>query len=100
MSRFTLAHIDTTPDFKVGDPRPDGYLARAEWADVHVKAGVKSERCNSCRLWFFQHELTPEVFTSIAHKQTGRSGKLTPVELKSRRCIKCAAKIALKKEGV
>src|SRR5580658_4318255 len=52
-----LLHIDATPIFKVGDPCPDGYIARQEWAQVHLDAGLKQEQCGYCLLWKFPHEL-------------------------------------------
>ena len=42
--------------FKAGDPRPDGYIARSEWAEAQIAAGVKAKHCKSCGRWRFPQE--------------------------------------------
>jgi hypothetical protein len=44
------------PEFKRGDPPPSGYLERAEWARVQLRAGLRQKRCPSCGLWRFPQE--------------------------------------------
>ena len=68
--RRMKASIDGTPNFKVGDPLPDGYTARAEWAQVHLDAGLKQEKCCMCCKWYFPHELSGR--TSVAQSMTSR----------------------------
>lgn len=41
---------------EVGDPRPDGYLAFHEWAEVQHKGGLRQQQCSTCGLWFFPQE--------------------------------------------
>lgn len=48
--------IDTTPTFKAGDPAPDGYLDRHEWAQVQLRAGLRQSRCRKCMLWLFPQQ--------------------------------------------
>ena len=43
-------------DVKVGDPRPDGYLAFHEWANIQHKGGLRQQQCSTCGLWFFPQE--------------------------------------------
>lgn len=38
-----LASLDVAPDFKAGDPPPEGYLAWHEWAETQHKAGLRAE---------------------------------------------------------
>lgn len=49
-------HIDATPLFNVGDPRPEGYLAFHAWAEVQHKGGLRQALCPRCRLWKFPQE--------------------------------------------
>jgi hypothetical protein len=51
-----LICIHITPEFKLGDPPPAGYLAWSEWAEVQMKAGLKQRRCWKCGLWRFPQE--------------------------------------------
>lgn len=48
--------IDIMPIFKVGDPRPKGYLEFFEWACVQAKGGLKQRRCKFCGRWHFPQE--------------------------------------------
>jgi len=56
------AHICGTDTFAPGDPIPDGYTDRHEWAQVQLRAGDKQRRCRRCSLWHFhceKHDCTP-----------------------------------------
>lgn len=81
-------HLDFAGDYKPGDPQPDGYLDRIEWADVQSKAGLKQKRCGRCLLWKFPQELSAMVDVSEATK--GRRGP--KVRLESPVCLGCAGK--------
>jgi hypothetical protein len=48
--------IRVVPVFKVGDPRPEGYVERAEWARVQMAAGRRQKRCSKCGRWVFPGE--------------------------------------------
>lgn len=41
-------------DFKAGDPKPDGYLERIDWAKAQMKAGLQQRRCPHGRYLFPQ----------------------------------------------
>ena len=65
MNHADLVHMDVVENgldpceehnFKPGDPRPDGYVAFFEWAEVQEKAGIKQTRCPKCHLWHFPQE--------------------------------------------
>jgi hypothetical protein len=45
--------IDT---YKVGDPRPEGYLEWHEWARVQLRGGLRPRKCRYCGLWRFPQE--------------------------------------------
>jgi hypothetical protein len=79
-------HVDTTPNFKVGDPCPDGYIARAEWAEVHLKAGLKQKMCGRCLKWMFPHELSTKRFFFFA----SRTKHGVKEQFESVRCKSCA----------
>jgi hypothetical protein len=49
-------HLDGTPAYKPGDPRPEGYLNWMEWAKVQHGAGLKQTQCSRCGLWRFPQE--------------------------------------------
>lgn len=83
--------LDCGGHFKVGDPMPEGYGAREDWAKVHLDAGLKQDTCNHCCLYFFPHQLTDEVFKSPAYTSRGEK-----VWLESRRCKECDAKLKAK----
>lgn len=81
------AFIDEVPTFKMGDPCPDGYNARIEWASVHMRAGLKQKRCCICCLWCFPHELSGIVWKSEAFDNRGKVHTLeSPI------CKDCEAK--------
>ena len=48
--------VDTTPDFKPGDPEPDGYNARITWANVQLRAGYRQVR-RECGKYHFPFEV-------------------------------------------
>lgn len=73
--------------FKEGDPRPSGYIAWAEWADVQIAAGLRQKRCAYCSLWSFPQELSGKTVTATL--QTSRGGKVQKV---SPICKECDAK--------
>lgn len=56
MSRYPI-FIDIMPVFHAGDPCPEGYLERCEWARVQMKAGLRQKQCRRCELWFFPQEM-------------------------------------------
>jgi hypothetical protein len=86
--------LDCGADFKVGDPRPTSWFAWEDWCEVHDKAGLKQESCNTCGLWFWPHELSPTVYKTKAIRETmiARRKHFEPVILHSRRCLSCASK--------
>jgi hypothetical protein len=43
-------HICFVGSYKPGDPQPEGYLDRQEWARVQLKAGLRQRRCPRCSL--------------------------------------------------
>ncbi len=47
------------PDYKPGDPRPDGYVEFFAWAAVQRLAGIQQTYCRRCRLWLFPQEKHP-----------------------------------------
>ena len=79
--------IDITPDFKPGDPPPDGYVAWHEWARVQLKAKLKQARCGVCGLLRFPQEMSERILTNRAMDGRGKWHVL-----KSKVCLKCDAK--------
>ena len=52
--RFLLLEQET---YKPGDwPPPEGYLAKSEWANIQIKAGIRQGQCPSCKKWFWPKE--------------------------------------------
>lgn len=49
------------PLYKPGDPRPFGYLAFFEWADVQEAAGLEQTRCPMCSLWNYPQEFSTKT---------------------------------------
>lgn len=88
---FGRVCLDVTPDFKVGDQMPEGYIARQEWAQVHMDAGLKQESCCSCGLWFFPHQLSEKIIVSYAIKISRKTGP-EKVKLEDRICKECDAR--------
>ena len=58
--------LDTCPRFKVGDPKPEGYLACHEWARVQLAGGLRQAKCPACGLWKFPQQVCD-------HKAAGRT---------------------------
>ena len=47
--------VCSTPRFKVGDPRPEGYMAFFEWAAVQQRGGLRQTWCSHG--WKFPQEV-------------------------------------------
>jgi hypothetical protein len=88
--------LDTTPVFKVGDPCPDGYIARQEWAQVHLDAGQKQMQCGGCGLWMFPHELNPKIFTTMASRT--KYGQAN-IRIETQYCHECFKRHSARKHG-
>lgn len=43
-------------DYKPGDPKPDGYIERIEWARVQMAAGLRQTMCPKCGKWRFPQD--------------------------------------------
>ena len=87
-------HIDCSPTSHPGDMPPDGYTAKAQWADVQLKAGLRQNRCCQCSLWFFPQELSGhEIKTEAIVTRRGMAPK--HVTLLSPVCNRCAKTIGL-----
>ena len=54
-------YLEVIPDFKPGDPRPEGYNEFFAWVEVQKKAGIKQTYCRTCRLWLFPQEPHPHL---------------------------------------
>ncbi len=54
-----VVHLEVTPDYKPGDPRPEGYNEFFAWAEVQKAAGIQQAYCRRCRLWLFPQEPHP-----------------------------------------
>lgn len=48
--------LEITPDFKPGDPPPQGYMGWHRWAEVQIKAGLQQTQCPTCGKWRFPQE--------------------------------------------
>lgn len=81
------ACITSTPDFKVGDPRPEGYLAEHAWADVHLAAGLRQLSCAVCAHWYFPTELS-----GLHLKTSALTTRGEPVVVVDPICLSCAAR--------
>jgi hypothetical protein len=75
--------ICTTPDFKPGDPAPEGYLAWHEWAEVQHKAGLRQKECGRCGKWKYPQELSDQLDW---HEVKSRNG---PVTVQTPVCLHC-----------
>lgn len=92
-----LGILTYTPDFKPGDPPPDGYNDWHAWAEVQAKAGLKQEQCCGCSRWFFPQELSGKVreFEAYRTKRDAMAGgKKGKVKYKLPVCIECDKKEA------
>lgn len=77
--------LNTTPSFKSGDPCPQGYIARQEWANVQLRAGSRQARCGFCSGLFFPLELSGEEVRTQALTSRGlKVNMVLPI------CKKCA----------
>lgn len=83
-SRGFSGIICTTPDFKPGDPAPEGYLAWHEWAEVQHKAGLRQKQCGRCGKWNYPQELSEQIDRVEAKSRKG------PVILETSVCLKCS----------
>lgn len=85
--------LDCGGDYKVGDPMPDGYIQRQEWAAVHMKAGLKQEECSTCMRWQFPHQLSDRIVRTPCIRETrvNRRKHFEPSEIISRFCVECEA---------
>jgi hypothetical protein len=54
LGRDTIVCV--TGSFKPGDPCPDGYLDREEWARVQYRAGLRQSECPKCGRYYFPFE--------------------------------------------
>jgi len=79
-------HLLVMPDFKPGDPKPEGYLQWHEWAEVQQKAGLRQKECGRCGRWKYPQELSARTI-----KTTGIS-KHGFVDIESPVCLACEAK--------
>lgn len=71
-------------DYKPGDPAPEGYLERHEWAKVQHKAGLRQEKCGLCGKWNYPQELSDQW-----NRRTFDTRKW-PVMQTTRACLECA----------
>ena len=79
-----LVHLSITPDYKVGDPMPHGYIDRQEWAAVQMKAGLKQEQCGWCCRWKFPFEMSDHVESMQCMTSKGEPHLLT-----WKLCVEC-----------
>ena len=84
------AILEVAGDYKPGDPEPDGYIDRSEWAKVQLKAGLRQKRCGRCGLWFFPQQLSDKTDVMFASKT-----KYGPrnIRLETAICSNCASKL-------
>lgn len=84
MSGARLIHLLVMPEYKPGDPAPEGYLQWHEWADVQAKAGLKQVECVRCGRWKFPQELSATVQRWEARDRRGKV-----VQQEGAVCLKC-----------
>lgn len=58
-------HIDIVPEFKAGDPAPQGYTEWHEWAAVQHRAGLRQTRCKRCGKWLFPQQIDTHVCVGL-----------------------------------
>ena len=75
------------PEFKPGDPAPEGSLAWHEWAEIQGQAGLKQKQCGRCGKWRFPQELSETV--DRAEFTATRKGKAQSVVKETPVCKKC-----------
>jgi len=81
-------HLDVAGDYKPGDPPPDGYLDRHEWARIQMLNNLKQAQCCWCCKWFFPQELSDRKYVFYASKT--KRGPLN-VRIEEPMCLACAA---------
>jgi hypothetical protein len=82
---FPGGSMSVADDYKPGDMPPTGYIARQEWADVQMKAGLKQVPCNHCGKWLFPQQVARET-TRVLRNSMG-----APVNVKGYVCKACDA---------
>lgn len=84
-SEMRVACILEQDAYKPGDPEPEGYLARHEWAEVQHKAGLRQKQCGRCGLWHYPQQLSDQIDRVDMQSREG------PVTVATVVCLKCAA---------
>lgn len=56
MSESGLVCLLRSKQYKPGDPQPEGYLDRQDWARVQLRAGLKQRQCPVCGRWRFPQQ--------------------------------------------
>lgn len=56
-------HLTFTNDYRPRDPQPDGYVDRADWAQVQLRAGLRQRRCVACKRLGFPQQLADATAT-------------------------------------
>ena len=69
MSLKMWTHLLLMPDYKTGDPAPEGYLQWHAWADIQMKAGVRQTHCDRCGKWHFPQEVKKSCGKQITGKE-------------------------------
>lgn len=54
--KSTLICLLVMPNYKSGDPAPEGYLQWHEWARVQQLAGLRQKACRECGRWLYPQE--------------------------------------------
>ena len=55
--KYVSGYLCVAGEYKPGDPPPEGYTDRHEWARVQHEAGLRQQTCGICGLWRFPQEL-------------------------------------------
>lgn len=79
--------LTVSPEFKVGDMPPAGYLDWHEWAEVQHKAGLRQVECGACGKWQYPQQLSGKNTEFMAKDRRGKEHKMTMAL-----CLICAAK--------
>lgn len=75
-------------DYKPGDPQPNGYLDRQDWAEVQMKAGLRQRPCAKCSKWCFPQQLSGDLNVHFGKDSRGRMVRVeTPI------CKACRPKV-------
>ena len=75
-------------DYKLGDPKPNGYLEEYEWVEVQLKAGLKQTVCLLCAKWKFPQEFSEQT-QMFSYSRTKHGPKI----IEMRRICKDCAKV-------